>query len=255
MTQIDATISEGAGVATEPAEGLEPAVAPAAEQPEVQGATDQELAATDAPRTFIAKVDGQELEVTEKELVDGYQRQADYTRKAQDLAAQREQLAAAETLWTQLREDPRSTLEALQDHFAEALNTEPPSPEEARLRRVEQFADEQQAAAIEAEVDAEIERLQGEFGDFDRDELLLYAIENQIPDLEAAFTKRAAQTERATREQGRLDAKKDAPAIGTRGSGAAGAVTEPAASVGNVEDAFHAAMKELGVKSVSELTL
>jgi hypothetical protein len=45
--------------------------------------------------TFQVKVDGEVVEVTLKEALAGYQRQADYTRKAQALATEREQLEAA----------------------------------------------------------------------------------------------------------------------------------------------------------------
>lgn len=45
--------------------------------------------------TFQVKVDGEVVEVTLKEALAGYQRQADYTRKAQALAAEREELEQA----------------------------------------------------------------------------------------------------------------------------------------------------------------
>ena len=41
------------------------------------------------PQTFTVKVDGQEVEVTQEELVNGYSRQQDYTRKTQELSQQR----------------------------------------------------------------------------------------------------------------------------------------------------------------------
>ena len=40
-------------------------------------------------QTFTVKVDGQEVEVTQEELVNGYSRQQDYTRKTQELSQQR----------------------------------------------------------------------------------------------------------------------------------------------------------------------
>lgn len=49
---------------------------------------------TDEPtqtRKFTVKIDGKSVEVDESELVQGYQRKADYTRKTQELAAQRQQ--------------------------------------------------------------------------------------------------------------------------------------------------------------------
>tara|TARA_R110001606_G_scaffold6581_2_gene29466 strand:- start:511 stop:1512 length:1002 start_codon:yes stop_codon:yes gene_type:complete len=40
-------------------------------------------------QTFSVKVDGQEVEVTQEELINGYSRQQDYTRKTQELSQQR----------------------------------------------------------------------------------------------------------------------------------------------------------------------
>jgi hypothetical protein len=48
-----------------------------------------EEAPTETPQAYTVKVDGDEFEVTLDELRDGYQRQADYTRKSQSLAEQR----------------------------------------------------------------------------------------------------------------------------------------------------------------------
>ena len=44
------------------------------------------------------KVDGQEQQVSLDELRNGYQRQADYTRKTQELASERERLAQGEAI-------------------------------------------------------------------------------------------------------------------------------------------------------------
>lgn len=45
-------------------------------------------------RTYTVKVDGQEVEVTEEELLAGYSRQSDYTRKTMELAEHRKQMEA-----------------------------------------------------------------------------------------------------------------------------------------------------------------
>ena len=49
----------------------------------------EEEAQTETPEAYTVKVDGEEFEVSLEELRDGYQRQADYTRKSQSLAEQR----------------------------------------------------------------------------------------------------------------------------------------------------------------------
>jgi hypothetical protein len=61
------------------------------------------------PQTFTVKVDGQEVEVTQEELINGYSRQQDYTRKTQELAHQRKtfeqqqaELAQRDAIYSQL---------------------------------------------------------------------------------------------------------------------------------------------------------
>ena len=60
-------------------------------------------------QTFTVKVDGQEVEVTQEELVNGYSRQQDYTRKTQELSQQRKtieqqqaELAQRDAIYSQL---------------------------------------------------------------------------------------------------------------------------------------------------------
>lgn len=50
---------------------------------------DEEVVETETPAVYTVKIDGNEQEVTLDELRNGYQRQADYTRKSQSLAEQR----------------------------------------------------------------------------------------------------------------------------------------------------------------------
>ena len=61
------------------------------------------------PQTFTVKVDGQEIEVTQEELINGYSRQQDYTRKTQELSQQRKtieqqqaELAQRDAIYSQL---------------------------------------------------------------------------------------------------------------------------------------------------------
>lgn len=59
------------------------------------------------------KVNGETFEVTLQELKNGYQRQADYTRSKQELAAEQERLTKAATLWDALESDYVGTVQAL----------------------------------------------------------------------------------------------------------------------------------------------
>ena len=61
------------------------------------------------PQTFTVKVDGQEVEVTQEELINGYSRQQDYTRKTQELSQKRKtieqqqaELAQRDAIYSQL---------------------------------------------------------------------------------------------------------------------------------------------------------
>ena len=73
---------------------------------------DEEVVETETPPVYTVKIDGNEQEVTLDELRNGYQRQADYTRKSQSLAEQRKAY--------------ESNLEAVQSErgqYAKALET------------------------------------------------------------------------------------------------------------------------------------
>lgn len=63
------------------------------------------------------KVDGEEVEVPLSEVMQGYQRQADYTRKTQELAQQREQIAFWQQVDAAAKVNPQLTLEYLQQHY------------------------------------------------------------------------------------------------------------------------------------------
>lgn len=82
-TAPEADKPEGESTPDEPEE-------PAAEEPEEseegEGETPEE---PQAPQTYHVKVDGEEVEVTLDELLKGYSRTADYTRKTQKLADER----------------------------------------------------------------------------------------------------------------------------------------------------------------------
>ena len=52
-------------------------------------------------QTFTVKVDGQEVEVTQEELINGYSRQQDYTRKTQELSQQRKTIEQQQAELTQ----------------------------------------------------------------------------------------------------------------------------------------------------------
>ena len=67
--------------------------------------------------THTVTVDGEQMDVSQTELINGYQRQADYTRKTQELATERERLAQGEAIVQALESDPESAVSALADAF------------------------------------------------------------------------------------------------------------------------------------------
>ena len=74
------------------------------ESEEVDYEVDEEVAEIETSPSYTVKVDGEEVEVNLDELRNGYQRQADYTRKSQSLAEQRKAYEANLQAVTQERE-------------------------------------------------------------------------------------------------------------------------------------------------------
>ena len=66
---------------------------------------------------YAVKVDGEELEVSLDELISGYSRHSDYTRKTQEVASERSKLAEMQSHWaneiTQAQSERQQYIEAL----------------------------------------------------------------------------------------------------------------------------------------------
>lgn len=97
---------------------------------EVEG--DEEESEEEAPRDekFIVKVDGKEIEVPKEELIRGYQREADYTRKTQKLAEERK---LVESEFQQVRAEREYTSQLLGQLQQKLQEYEPPEPDWNRL--------------------------------------------------------------------------------------------------------------------------
>lgn len=81
---------------------------------------------------FTVRVNGEDVDVTLDEALKGYQREADYTRKTQQLAEQRKQLEAEQSEFqavqaqtAQLRDAYGQTLQQLQQQIQDGLQQEP----------------------------------------------------------------------------------------------------------------------------------
>jgi len=77
------------------------------------------------PSEFTVKVDGQEITVTLDELKSGYSRQADYTRKSQQLAEQRRAVEQEAAAARAEREHYQRTLQQMQQQLAAQQEQEP----------------------------------------------------------------------------------------------------------------------------------
>ena len=152
---------------------------------------------------YTVKVDGAESQVSLQELQDGYQRQADYTRKTQELASERQRLQQAETIVSALEADPSGTLQALQTAFGVQDNVAPPQdgwesnqswdnqepdPNAQRIANLEAAVAGQMRSQRQQALSHEVSGLQEKYGNFDAQELYQHALKHKIPNLEAAYT-------------------------------------------------------------------
>ena len=97
---------------------------------EVEG--EEEEAEEEAPRDekFVVKVDGKEIEVPKDELIRGYQREADYTRKTQKLAEERK---LVESEFQQVRGEREQYSQILGQLQQKLQEFEPQEPDWNRL--------------------------------------------------------------------------------------------------------------------------
>lgn len=208
-------------------------------------------------------VDGEEIEVPLKEALAGYQRQADYTRKTQQVAEQRKQVQFGAALQEALQNDPKSTLDLLAQHYG--VNGQQPSEEE------ELFADptQKQVRQLEARVQAfeqekamrdlerTVESLSKRYGElFDPEEVVAKALATGNADLEAVYKQiafdrlfeqsratSAVKAKKAEDEQKVVQAKRDAAVVSKGGSAKSADVSSK--PVKSLRDAFEMAKRQI----------
>lgn len=192
------TYTEPAQLGAETTEAIETAP----QQLEAE-ATPSEGVTEGAPSDFYTvTIDGQEQQVTLDEALAGYQRQADYTRKTQELAATRQQIAEAERLWQALQHDPENTLRVLSDAYGlDASEAEELDPEERRWREVESFMQVQREQAMQTQIDGQLTQLHTQFGDFDDNALIQHMVDHSIGDFEAGYAHLMFTQQRAAEQQ------------------------------------------------------
>jgi hypothetical protein len=208
---------------------------------------------------------GVEKPVSMQGLKDGFLRQSDYTRKTQEVKKQRQEASDALNFWNALRSDPVGVLQQLAAEAGLIEEGQAPARKvefsplataeqvEAEIaKRVEETVDQhplvQQAAQTQAvaAIDAEFERIEGKYeqklGPKSRQAILERASRAGTPDLEIVFNSMLAEQQR--RRDGAQTLKAAAPKRPT-GRAVETEITEPADSV---EAAFKRAEVELGVE-------
>jgi hypothetical protein len=103
-----------------------------AEETSEEVEANEEDAEEEAPRDekFVVKVDGKEIEVPKEELIRGYQREADYTRKTQKLAEERK---FVESEFQQVRAERETYAQILGQLQQKLQEFEPQEPDWNRL--------------------------------------------------------------------------------------------------------------------------
>lgn len=211
-------------------------------------------------------VDGEEIEVPLKEAVSGYQRQADYTRKTQQLADERRGVQFASAIQQALDNDPNATIELLKSHYGldqqdsfdeeDDLWADPMEKQYKQLESRLKSFEEQQAMN---ELERTIGSLQQKYGeDFDANEVVSLALARGTTDLESVYkqvafdrihsgeqARRQAQSQRAQQEQQIVQAKRTSGIV-AGGSSAQGTSVD-SQPITNLRDAFAAAKQQLGI--------
>ena len=207
---------------------------------------------------YTVKIDGEEQQVTLEELQNGYQRQADYTRKTQEIAVERERLQQAEAIVSALENDPSGTLQTLARSFNVDTFDQPQTNEdgyeldatEKKLVELENKLAKQEQAQRVQQVEREVDTLQEKYGEFDRKELLNHALKHGIPNLEAAYTHMRfnevkSTADKLTQEQEITTKKREAAVVAPGGSTQSGTTPEPTPQVTSLREAFALAKQQL----------
>ena len=210
-----------------------------------------------ADKVIKLQVDGEDVVVPVKEALAGYQRQADYTRKTQELSEQRKQVQYASALAEALQNDPAATLQLLQQQYGVATQPEEDEwmdPAEQQYRQLEQrIAAFEQSKAID-ELTRTIDSLQSKYGDdFNADEIVAKALASGSTDLEAVFKQitfdkvystASEAKKKLVEDQSRVEAKRSASVV-SGGSANKNSVAPKAAKPTSVFEAFEQAKKTL----------
>jgi hypothetical protein len=216
------------------------------------------------------KIDGEEQYIPLTEAISGYQRQADYTRKTQELSQQREQMQFASALQTALDRDPAATIDLLGRHYGisreaatnmvDGMMSEPEEldPIEAKYRHLDQRIAQFEEQQAQQEVENEIYRLQEKYPDFEPSEVVTTALRMDTTDLEAVYKqiafdkimrevelRRQAQDRQVAQEQQIVGAKRDAGVIAGGSSASGAGIVQQTEPIRSIRDAWAVAKEQL----------
>jgi hypothetical protein len=204
------------------------------------------------------------------QLRDGFMRQADYTRKTQEISLLRKKLGDAAEFLDQYQRDPAGFARAIaveqglvypgDEPVAEVRGVKAPTPDEIQAQ-VERLAQErvqsdpvvQQAMTAQAVnvINAEFNRLEGvhhiQLPAELRESIVKESIERNVPDFDLLLRARLASVQDQQRQQGQL--RGAAPSRPGMSPGAAQSQPGQAPEISTIEEAWKAAALE-----VSQLT-
>lgn len=218
------------------------------------------------------KLDGEDLEVPLSEALAGYQRQADYTRKTQELAQQREQFQFATALQAALDNDPAATIDLLSKHYgisrqavtdmiADGEDFDSLDPVEQKYRELDQRIASFEDYQSKQEIEREVQRLKSKYEDFNINEVVTTALRLNSTDLEGTYKQIAfdkmmakAELERQAREvqqqkeNALLESKRQASVVSGGSSATASTTSETFEPITSIAEAWAAAKRQMGAK-------
>lgn len=217
------------------------------------------------------KLDGEELQVPLSEAIAGYQRQADYTRKTQELSQQRQQFEFATALEAALQRDPASTIDLLSKHYGISRQAvtdmldndesfEELDPVEQRYRELDNRIASFEEYQSQQQVEAEIRRLQSMYQDFNVQEVVTAALRIGSTDLEGTYKQIAfdrmmakqqleqqAAEKKSQAEQAVMDSKRQAAVVSGGASATASTTNETFEPIRSVAEAWAAAKRQMNM--------
>ena len=267
------------GAVAEADPGYDGDIAPAGEVFEGQGEDEaparQYLEVDDPDNRWVrTKVDGEEVEVPFSEFQRGYSREADYTRKTQALAQQRQEAEFGLRLQAALAADPQATIKLLAERYGSQPQAQQPEPEFDDPLERQLYEERQARMSLEERINQRetdeqlgrtIEGLRTQYGATDEDlRVVVTTAQQQNLGIEAlpmiykmmAFDRiqasvqayQAQQAAEAEKQQRRVAAKTAAGQVISNGQGA-GNLTDRASTGApmSLRESIEAAFEQAGI--------